>query len=104
MIALSGFCLVKGFLGVVMLCSGARSAIAYGMALPLCAPIQLLFFSYVAARCAMAWPEITHLRKIEVRSRLAARQGRSAAPLPPAPPAAPAAPVTPVIPRPRRGN
>ena len=60
--------------------------LAFALALPLCAPLQFIFLSYVAARCVIAWPEITHLRKHERRTRMTPQGfpvGMTAPPPPP---------------------
>jgi hypothetical protein len=92
-VVLTMLCLAKQTIGTAMLCMGDHSLVNYGLALPLCAPIQFLFLSYIAARCVIAWPEILDLRRAEKRVY--------AAPAAPLPGMTPPPPTT-SIPRPRR--
>jgi hypothetical protein len=107
MTAFSVLCLIKTFLGMAMLCAGAQTMTAFAFALPLCAPLQVLFLAYVGGRCLIAWPEVTHLWKAAARERAYAQNyvtqpGQAVSPgadgAPPTPVSA--APVSPVIPPP----
>jgi hypothetical protein len=80
--AFTVFCLAKTFVGMAMLCAGAETMAAIAMALPLCAPIQVLVLAYVGGRCLIAWPEVRHLWKAAARRRAYAENAATVGQLP----------------------